>query len=211
MVTFYSLKPMMGLLQLAIGVVANTLPFCLLRPRPSAKATRKELVDVPLRLYTAALSTAVYTVVVVFALRLLLPRVFVLYFSGLPSLERAYGASYASVMPASLLSGLAASSFIFVPFATTGKAKEDDKLRQFNPAKATLGETICWNLWAYSVRTKVLIRRTAAAAFVSAARTLLVCCLVLKGVQPTGAAIYAAVWAFAALCTGWGLGLVGGD
>lgn len=101
--------------------------------------------------------------------------------------------------------------FIFAPFAAQGKVPEDEKLKDFDPATATLGETVYANVWGYTAKTKVVIRRTAVAVAVTAINTYLACTMTIYGISSAGATAYAAVWAFAALCTGLGLGLVGGD
>ncbi|KAM5351327.1 hypothetical protein ACJ41O_004050 [Fusarium nematophilum] len=218
--TFYTLSPVTALSALAIDIVSVAVPFFLLRPlstvhTPSAAAAaglpNRELLDLPLQLYTAALSTGIYTVVLVLSLRFILPRVLVVYYSGLPTLEPAYTASYASVLPVTVLFGFAASTFIFAPFATTARAKEDDKIDEFDPAAASLGETVWWNVWGYTAKAKVVIRRTAVAALVAAINTFLASSKTLYGVEPAGAAVYAGVWAVAALGTGVGLGFVGGE
>ncbi|UNI14101.1 hypothetical protein JDV02_000771 [Purpureocillium takamizusanense] len=212
--TFYSLSPRTAASALVVDVVSAAVPFALMRPlseihRPSAKSGNRELIDLPMLLYTAALSTGIYTVVLALSLRLVLPRILVVYFSGLPSVEPAYSATYGAVLPVTGVLGAAASLFIFAPFATTGKSKEDDKLGKFDPVEATLGETVRWNLWGYTAKTKVVIRRTAAAAFVTGVNTYLACTMTISGVDSTGATAYAAVWVVAALSTGLGLGLVG--
>ena len=171
----------------------------------------RELISGPLQLYTSALSAGIYTVVLVLALRFVLPRVFVVYFSGLVTLEPAYEASYAAVLPTTLLFGLAASTFIFPAFATTGKAKEDDKIAAFDPVEASLGQTVWWNVWGFTAKTKVVIRRTVIAVLVSTIKTYLSCTLTVYGIDGFGAFWYASVWAFAALCSGIGLGFVGSD
>lgn len=120
-------------------------------------------------------------------------------------------ATYAAVLPVTLLFGAAASNFIFAPFATTGKAKEDDRIGEFDPASASLGETVEMNLWGYTAKTKVAIRRTAVACFVTAINTYLACTMTIYGIDSTGAGSYAGVWVFAVLCSGLGLGLVDGE
>lgn len=192
------------------------MPFYLLRPlsavhSSSGKVPNSELVDLPLQLYTAALSTGIYTVTLVLSLRFLLPRIFVLHFSGLPSIEPAYTASYAAALPVTLLFGGAASTFIFPPFATTGRTGNDDGVARFDPVNASLGQTVWWNIWGYTDRTKVVVRRTAVAAFVTAVNTYLACTMTIYGIESTGAVAYAAVWVFAALSTGLALKLVGGN
>lgn len=190
------------------------MPFHLLRPlsavhSPSAAApiSKDLVVDLPLQLSTAALSTAIYTVTLVLSLRFLLPRILVLHFNGLPSLEPAYAASYTAALPVTVLFGAAASIFIFPPFAAAGR----EQPAQFDPVEASLGETVRWNVWGYTNKTKVVVRRTAAAAFVTAVNTYLACTMTIYGIESAGAAAYAAVWAVSAMGTGLALGLVGGD
>ncbi|KAI9166686.1 hypothetical protein HJFPF1_02800 [Paramyrothecium foliicola] len=205
--TFYSLSPVTAVSALLVDIVSAAVPFYLLRPlsavhKPGAKVHNRELIDIPLQLYTTALSTTIYTVTLVLSLRMILPRILILYFAGLPTLEPAYGASYATVLPATLAFGAAASVFIFAPFATTGKAKEDDKLGEFDPVSASLGETVWWNAWGYTAKTKVIIRRTVIASLVTGINTYLATTMTVYGIEPTGAAAYASVWVFAAVCSG---------
>lgn len=192
------------------------MPFYLLRPlsavhTPSAKVYNRELASWGMQLYTGALSTVIYSVIVVLSLRFLLPRVMVIYFSGLPSLEPAYGASYLSVLPLTLQFGAAASLLIYAPFATTGRVAEDDRISEFDPAAATLRETVTWNFLGYTAKTRVIVRRTAVAVLVTGVNTYLACSMTIFGIEPAGATAYAAVWATAALLSGLGLAFVGGN
>lgn len=213
---FYALHPATALLALAIDILSAAIPFYLLRPisavhAGAANLPNRELVDLPLQLLTTALATGIYSVTVVLSLRYLLPQVLVVHFQGLPTLEPAYGASYAGVLPATLMFGAAASTFIFAPYATTGKAKEDDEVASFDPVEATLGQTVWWNCWGYTAKTKVVIRRTAVVMFVTGVNTYLACTMTIYGVGPAGGLAYASVWVLAALCTGLGLRIVGRD
>lgn len=218
--TFYAVQAKTAVWALAVDVLSAAVPFALLRPlsrlhRPSAKrasdagAGAGDAVDPALQLLTAGLSTGVYSVTLVLSLRLVLPRVLVLYFARLPTVAPAYAASYASVLPMTAVLGAAASLFIFAPLAATGRAAEDEQLDRFDAATATLGETLRWNAWGYTARTKVAIARTAAVASATAVNTYLACTMTVRGVEATGAAAYAAVWVLAALATGLGLALVG--
>ncbi|KAF4438462.1 hypothetical protein F53441_12785 [Fusarium austroafricanum] len=218
--TFYGLNWTTSASALAIDVISVAVPFLLLRPlstihTPSAAAAaglpNRELLDLPLQMYTTALSTGIYTVVLVLSMRFIMPRILVVNYPGVPTLEPAYNASYAAILPVTTLFGIAASTFIFAPFATTARAKEDDKINEFDPVAASLGETVWWNVWGYTVKTKVVIRRTIVVAFVTAVNTFLASSKTLYRVDATGAAVYAGVWAFAAICSGIGLGFVGED
>ncbi|KAI5465554.1 hypothetical protein BGZ63DRAFT_107838 [Mariannaea sp. PMI_226] len=214
--TFYGVSVSTSLLALIIDIVSAAVPFYLLRPlsavhSPSAAAKlhNRELLDVSTQLYTVALSTGIYTVVLVLSSRFLLPRILVLYFSSVLTVEPAYDASFVSILPVTIFFGVVASTFIFAPFATTGHAQEDDKIAAFDPVEASLGETVWWNVWGYTAKAKVVIRRTAVAVLVSAVSTYLSGSRTLHGVDSVGAAAFAGVWAFAALLTGVGLGFVG--
>ena len=200
---------------MAIDILSAAAPFYLLRPlsavhTPSAKVYNRELASWGMQLYTGTLATVIYSVIVVLSLRFLLPRVMVMYFAGIPTLEPAYGASYAAILPLTLQFGAAASLLIYAPFATTGKAAEDDKIDEFDPATATLGETVAWNFLGYTAKTRVIVRRTAVVVLVTCINTYLACTMTIFGIEPAGAAAYAAVWASAALLSGLGLAFVGG-
>lgn len=212
---FYNVSPVTVIGSFTIDVVSAAAPFYLLRPLSaihtrSARLPNRELAGLGLQLYTGALATGIYTVVMVLSLRFALPRALAVYFVGLPSLEPAYGASYLAVLPATVQFGAAASSFIYAPFATTGRVKDDDAIGKFNPAAATLRETVAWNFLGYTAKTKVVVRRTAVAVLTTAVNTYLACHMTIAGVEPAGAAAYASAWAAATLLSGVGLALVGG-
>lgn len=209
------MRPLTALSALIVDILSVAVPFYLLRPlspnHTVQSFSRASLLDPAIILYTTALSTAIYAVTLVLSLTKLLPSVLVVHFNGIPSLTPAYDASYATVIPVTLLFGFASAIFIFAPFAEAGPAPEDSNLGEFDPSKASLGETVYFNFWGYTAKTKVIIRRTAVATIVTAINTYLACTMTIWGIKPAGAAAYASVWAFAAVCTGLGLGLVGGD
>ncbi|OAA38904.1 hypothetical protein NOR_06557 [Metarhizium rileyi] len=215
LVAFYNLAPTTAFFSLFVDALSIALPFQLVRPLSSTNElsakTNRDVLDVSTQLLTMVLSTGIYTVTLVLALRFFMPQILVLYFNGLPSLEPAYSASYTHVLPATVLFGLAASTFIFVPFARTGKAKEDFNIEQFDPVSASLGQTVWWNLWGYTAKAKVGIRRTTAAVILTGVSTYFACTRTMDGIESSGAIAYAGVWATATLFAGVALGLVGGD
>ena len=199
---------------LFIDALSIAVPFCLLRPLsdvhlPSNRT--RGILDSTLLGSVSLLSAAIYTVILVWSLRLILPRILVLHFAGLPSLEPAYTATYLGVQPVPTLFGIAASVFIFAPFETTGRAKEDDKLQEFDPVSATLGQTVWFNIWGYTAKTKVIIERTAVVLLVVGLNTFLACTKTIYGIESWGAAVYSGVWVIAALFTGTALRLVGSE
>jgi hypothetical protein len=213
---FYNISPTITLASLAIQVLAAVVPFQLLRPLSGAHSgassvPNKDIIsDIPIQVYTTLLSVAIYLVTAVAALRTVLPRVMVLYFDGIPSVQPAYDASYVPLIPVALLLGFAARSFVFTPFAAAADtAPEDAKLADFRPGSATLNETFVHNVWGYTAKTKVLILRSAALVIVTGISTYLQCAMTVNGVASNGAAAYASVWVVAGLVASMALGLVG--
>lgn len=198
-------------------MVSTFIPFQLLRSlsdvHAGAKnvANREIITDVPITVYTTLLSTIIYGVTLFSALHTFLPTTFVLYFDGIPSLEPAYKANYLSILPVMLAFGFAARSFIFTPFAATGRSKEDSNLDEFNPVLATLGETLAWNFWGFTTRQKVLIQRTAAAMLVTGLNTYIQTYMTVGGVESCGAVNYAGAWVAATFLAGSALAFVGGE
>lgn len=163
---------------------------------------------------TSLHSALVYSVVLFLASRFVLPNALVLYFEGIPTIEPAVDAGFlgfgSPTTPVlSLVFGLAARTFIFTPLVTTPRTPQDQKNAEFDPVNATLGQTVAWNLWGYTTQTKVSLQRTAVAMLFAAAGTYLDTALVIKGVEPYGATVYASVWVIAALVTGLSLRYVG--
>lgn len=213
--TFYDVSATSALAALAIDALSVFIPFQLLRAVSGAHAGRssvpnREIITDPLiQACTIAISSAVYSVTLFAAYQTFLPRALVLYFGDIPTVAPAYEATYPSVVPAAALLGVAAKVFIFTPFAGTGRAAGDKELRRFDPASASLRETLVWNVWGYTAKGKVGIARTAVVVVLTFVDTYLQCTKLIAGVEPTGAACFAAVWAAAALFSGVGLGLVG--
>jgi hypothetical protein len=203
-------------LALTIDALSTFIPFQLLRPLSGAHSgaasvpNREIITDIPIQIYTTLLASAIYGVVTISAIRAFLPKYLVLYFDGLPSVSPAYEASYVPMIPVALLLGLAAHTFIFLPFAATGEAKDDTRLAEFDPASASLRQTVDHNLWGYTAKTKVVIRRTTVLMAATAINTYLQCALTVSGVESYGAVAYAGVWVLADLLVGLALGVVGG-
>ncbi len=218
--SFYGLRTTTAVVCLALDVLSSFLPFSLLRPLSgphSAAATvpnRELIADRTILVYTSLLAGAVYCVTLSTAYNTYLPKALVLYFEGIPSVEAARSATtflFVST-PAALLSllfGIASRTFIFTPLATTGRSPDDERVDVFDPAQATLGETLWWNLWGYSSQAKVAIVRTLIVIASTAVRTYLQTSMTIEGVESFGAMVYASVWAAAAFLTGLALGAVG--
>ncbi|TDZ24251.1 hypothetical protein Cob_v003034 [Colletotrichum orbiculare MAFF 240422] len=215
--TFYNISPATAISALGIEMLSTFVPFQLLRPLSGAHAgaknvaNREILSDVPLTIFTTVLAAGIYSFTLVGAFKLYLPKTLVLFFEGLPNLAPAYTANFLTTLPVTLAFGAAARTLIFTPFVATGKTADDGKLDEFDPATATLGETLAWNFWGYTTRAKVVILRTFVAMVLTGVNTYLQTYMTVGGVESQGAATYAATWVVAAFLTGIGLGAVGGS
>ena len=91
------------------------------------------------------------------------------------------------------------------------KGRRNAKVHDFDPVEATLGETVWWNMWGYTAKTKVAILRTAMVMLETGVNTYLACTMTIYGIGATGAIAYAGVFVASAFFSGLGLGFVGGD
>ncbi|KAL2168179.1 hypothetical protein VTG60DRAFT_296 [Thermothelomyces hinnuleus] len=217
---FYGIRAITAGAYLAVDVVSAFVPFLLLRRLSGAHAAapgvpnRDIVADRGIQVLTSLHSALVYSVVLFLAGRFVLPNTLVLYFEGIPTIQPAADATLLgfgspTTQLLSLLFGLAARTFIFTPLVTTPTTAEDRKNAEFDPVSASLGQTVAWNLWGYTTRTKVSLIRTAVAMLFTAVGTYLDTVLVISGVEPYGAAVYASVWVIATLVTGLSLRYVG--
>ena len=110
--------------------------------------------------------------------------------------------------------GIAAKSFLFVTATGAVRAPEEEaELASFDPETATLGETIWYNFWGYSKKTRLLIIRTFTLAALAFFNTSLQLFITVRGVELSGAVGWASVWSAATLATGlfyWWVGNVEG-
>lgn len=223
---FYGIRAPTAGAYLAVEVASASLPFLLLRglsgAHSAARGTpnRDIVADRSIQVLTSLQSAFAYSVVLFLAGRYLLPTNLVLYFQGIPTVQPAAEATFLGLGGGgggnptspllSLVCGLAARSFIFTPLVTTPQGTaEDQKNAAFDPVHATLAQTLAWNLWGYTSRTKVSLARTGVAMLFTAVGTYLGTALGIAGVEPYGAVVYAGVWVAAALVTGLSLRYVG--
>lgn len=219
MTAFYKVSPKTATAGLAVDVIASFVPFLLLRPlsaahKSSSSTPNREIIaDKPIQILSTLLASFIYSVTLFLSYKTFLPGALVLYFIGVPTVEPLHSATAIYVSPlASALavaSGIAARSFIFTPLTATGRTEADEKVAQFDPVTASLGETVWWNIFGYTTQTKVGVARTIALMVVTGINTTLQGALTISGVEATGAAIYASIWVAAAFFTGVGLGAVG--
>ncbi|KAI0408771.1 hypothetical protein F4802DRAFT_549056 [Xylaria palmicola] len=204
------------LIIVVIETLATYIPFRLLRPlsrvhaNPTAAPNGDILTDAPIALLTTLLAGAIYSVSLFFAYLTYLPKYLVVYFADLPSVERAHASSYVGLLPVTLVLGFAARVFIFTPTEATGRTPADAENEAFDPVKASLGETLRWNILGWSSQTKVAMKRTALTMLVSGVNTFLRSRFTIVGVEAVGAAAWSSVWVAAAAITGLALSAVAG-
>ncbi|KAK4106880.1 hypothetical protein N658DRAFT_33914 [Parathielavia hyrcaniae] len=217
---FYGIRALTAGAYLGVDVLSAFLPFLLLRRLSGAHAAapgipnRDIVADRGIQVLTSLHATLVYSTTLFLASRYLLPSTLVLHFQGIPTILPAAEAPFLgfgcpTTQLLSLLLGLAARTLIFTPLVATPRTLEDQKMNEFDPVHATLQQTVAWNLWGFTTRTKVSLTRTAVAMFFTAVGTYLDTTLVIRGVEPYGVAVYASVWVVGALVTGLTLRYVG--
>lgn len=158
---------------------------------------------------TTILAAGIYSVALSIAYATYLPVALVTYFNNIPSIAAAHSSTPITLLPFTLVLGLAARSFIFTPATASTPSLTDTKAVVFNPVTATLAETFEHNFWNYSLRTKIVIKRTATLMLVSGINTFVQVSVTIEGVEAPGAASYASVWVAGALVVGLSLGFVG--
>jgi hypothetical protein len=213
---FYNVRPTTVISSLLIDTLTTYIPFRLLRPlspahaasaspQSVAVANREIVTDWSIQAATTLLAASIYSVVLYTAYVTYLPVYLVTYFSGIHSIAAAHSASPITLLPLTLLFGLASKTFIFTPAA----AAPDAPAAAFDPATATLAETFWYNVWGFGAHSKVVIKRTLAVVMLSGVNTLLQTLVTVRGVEPAGAMAYSGIWAVAAGITGAVLGVVG--
>jgi len=215
MTAFYNVAKPAAVTSLVIDALATYIPFRVLRPLSPAhrnflneggKQVPNQIIisDPYIKAFTVILASSIYSTALYASFMTFLPATLVTYFTDIPSVEPTHTATPISLLPMNLLLGLSAYSFIFSPAA----ALPQGKLPRFNAATATFAETLWYNLWGWSPRTKVIIKRTAALMGVSGLNGWLQIWATIEGVESAGAAVYSSVWAAAGLITGVAYSLV---
>lgn len=203
---------------LGVDIVSSFLPFLLVRQLSGAHSAapgvdnREIVADRGIQLLTSLLSGFILNVTLFLASMAFLPTVLVVHFNNIRTIIPAVDAAPASPssLVLSLLFGIAARTFIFTPLLTTPRYEQEEKeLAEFDPAAATLGETVVYNIWGFTSRTKVSIKRTGLAMLFTGLGTYFQCALGIQGVESVGAAVYASIFVVATAVTGLILQYVG--
>lgn len=207
----YDVRPTTIANSIGIDVLSMMIPFYFLgqlsvpnnsEAPKSAVANRPVIKDGGVRLFTSLAAAGVYSLVIYVSLRTWLPLFMVTRFDGLRDLNEVHNADFAAIVLGCLFNGFAAKNFIFTPAMASKPDTQDARNAAFNPATATFGETLAWNLWGYSKRTRTLIQKTFAVAFATFCQSALRIWLVVEGAEASGAAGWAATWSLGAVMTG---------
>lgn len=216
--TYYNITlPTVGAI-VAIDVLAIAIPTYLLRPRSAVNNP-----NVPLRgryllnssqvnVSNILLAVAVYVVAVLISLKSGWYRGLLVNRFALETMEIASAETTFSLAPKLLLVAMATKHFLLNPsLGATPTRGEVTPVEAFDPATATLSQTLKHNFWFYSRRTRTLIQQTAIASLFILANTVQRCLSLrnqtVRGVELStieGAVVYSTVWILAnILCALW--------
>jgi hypothetical protein len=164
------------------------------------------------RVVTSLLAASIYAVVLLASYRTWLPVHLVTRFAGLRDVRAAHAPPPLPLFVAALApAGYAAREFLFTPFAARAAATRREAPRVFDPARATLRDTLRFNLWGgYSSAARFLLRRLAVLVAATAAHTWLHSFFTLDGAESAGAVGWAGLWSAAAVLSGLMFWWVGG-
>lgn len=142
-----------------------------------------------------------------------LPTYIVTHFDGVRDISKLYDSNYPTLVATFAPIGFAAKVFVFTSATAAKRDGFDGEVGRFDAEEASLWETVVYNLWGFSKRTRVLIKRTAVLVAVSTAHTSLQTYVTVEGSEGFGGVGWSSVWAVAAALTGaafWWVGDVEG-
>jgi hypothetical protein len=183
-----------------IEVFAIGIPVWLLRSLSVAHNSnaplrnRFLLKSMQVQLSNALLAICVYIVTIWGALKLNFLNIFLVTYFNIPTLEAAYAETPLSIAIKVAIAGVAAKEFLLNPSIAaqplSGTVTPEER---FNPATATLDQTIKANVLPADKRKKTLFQQTVILntfLFVSTVQR----CMTLDGSEAYGAAGYSALW-----------------
>lgn len=165
-------------------------------------ANRSVINDFGVQTYISLLAASVYGVVVFGSFGSWLPVYLVTHFDGIKDISALHNANFLFLIASFVPVGFAAKLFLFTPSQAAKADKYDKETANFNPETATFGETLLYNLWGYSHRSRQLAKRTATLVAVGGLHTWLQTYATVEGAEALGAAGWSSVWALAATLTG---------
>jgi hypothetical protein len=208
---FYGIRPTTVAASLGIDVLTTYIPFRLLRAvspthfadAPKGAVSNRSIInDLPVQGFTSLLGSCIYAAAIYSSFQTWLPVHLVTTFDGLKDISLAHNAQLSSLILFLIPTGIATKIFLFTP-STGAKANlGETKQAAFNPETATLGETIMYNVWGHSKRTRTLIKRTATLAALTYASTVFQIAVTIEGAEVIGAVGWGIIWSAAAVFTG---------
>lgn len=220
--SFYSVRPSTFLACICIDVLSTYIPFYTLKvsssvhsvktPRGVA-ANRSVINDSYVQIAISLLAACIYGVVVLGSYSSWLPTYIVTHFDGVRDISKLYNSNFPLLAASFVPLGIAAKVFMFTPATAAKPDKYDKEIKRFDPEEATLWETLVYNVWGHSKRTRALIMRTATLVAVSSLHTSLQTYVTVEGSEGFGGVGWSSVWALAATLTGvafWWVGDVEG-
>ena len=172
-------------------------------PKRAPLVNRFILNDLSTTVATSLLASSILAAILELSFATFLPVHLITHFTGVRDLSatRSGPLGLVKLFITLLPAGYAARVFIFVP--STGTPASSKKY-SFEPATSDLRQHVYHNTWGwYSARQKELIARTALLGAMVLGETVIQTWGTIKGVEFSGAALYALIWASA-------VGVVGG-
>ena len=209
--TFYVIRPTTVMTGLAIDTLVAYLPFYTfkvsssihsIRTPKGVAANRSVINDFGVQAATSLFAAGIYAVVVFLSYATWLPIHLVLYFEGIRDISLAHNSNFPYLIASFLPIGFAAKVFLFTPAEAAKPDAYDREIAKFNPETATLKETLMFNLFGYSNRTRTLMQRTTTLAVIGGLHTWLRTYITVEGSEILGAAGWSGVWSIAAVVTG---------
>ncbi|KAF1832877.1 hypothetical protein BDW02DRAFT_590082 [Decorospora gaudefroyi] len=211
--TFYEISSLTAAANICIEILSFAVPTYLLRSRSvvhKANAPLRNrflLNSTQVQISSSLLATGVYVVVIWGGLRSGYLNLFLVRHFDIPTLEAAHLETPVSIVMKIIVAGVAAKAFLLNPsFAAQPLSGTQTPAEDFDPATATLPETIEYNLYNSDKRKRTLVQQTVilnAFLFVGTVQR----CMTLNGTELMGASGYAGVWVVAnmviALWYGW--------
>ena len=210
--TFYGIQLVTVIGCLLIDCFSTFVPFWLFRERSPVHHSRTApanavnhdhiIKDQVGRVFTSTFASAVYALTVFGSFFFGLPVFLVTHFDGLRDISAVRQTLFPLLLLAFIPMGVAAREFLFTPSIGALPDAYSDRVALFRPESATLAETIEWNLWGYSVRSRVLIKRTVVLALITGLHTWLQSFVAIDGADIDGALGWSALWVFASTAVG---------
>lgn len=158
---------------------------------------------------TSLLSAGIYAVIMYAAQLTWLPKHLIVHFDGLRTLTPVYNTQLLPLVALMLPVGYAARAFLLTPSLGAQTNLGDITSEPFNPATASLKDTVKHNVWGWSKKTRVLLTRSAVLIVMLALNTLSGIFGTIEGSDLQGSLGYATIWLAGGLLSAVAFGVVG--